>query len=193
MEKDWWTSAVQWAIWGVLMTLIMGWMARTRLKKRPATEARRLVHPTSTLIIGVVTFVFFAAIAVISNVWANKTTTWWTTAVFVGFALGGLYIIVEYLRVRHEVSEEGMGYSRLLGQRGYLRWSDLRRVVYAPSMKWFRLETSSGEIARISAMLIGLPEFARLLLAHAPAVAIDPEALPILQATAAGNPPSVWG
>jgi hypothetical protein len=193
MDKSWWASAVQWAIWGVLMALVMGWLARSRLKKRPAVEARRLEHPKSTLIVGLVTFLFFAAIAVISNVWANKTTTWWTTAVFVGFALLGLYVVAEYLRARHEVAGEGMAYSRLFGPRGHLRWSDLRRVAYAPTMKWFRLETRSGDVARISAMLIGLPEFARLLLAHAPAGVIDPDALQILQATAAGNPPSVWG
>jgi hypothetical protein len=59
-------------------------------------------------------------------------------------------------------------------------------------MKWFRLETQSGDVARISAMLIGLPEFARLLLSHAQPHAIDAETLLILQATADGNPPSVW-
>jgi hypothetical protein len=42
-------------------------------------------------------------------------------------------------------------------------------------------------------MLMGLPAFAALLLAHAPGEAIEKDALPILQSTAEGNPPSVWG
>ena len=63
---------------------------------------------------------------------------------------------------------------------------------YAPVMKWFRLENSSGEVARISAMLVGLPEFARLLLRQAPPRAIEDATLPILQATADGDPPPVW-
>jgi hypothetical protein len=41
-------------------------------------------------------------------------------------------------------------------------------------------------------MLIGLPEFAKVLLAHTPPGVIDAETLPILVATAAGNPPPVW-
>jgi hypothetical protein len=41
-------------------------------------------------------------------------------------------------------------------------------------------------------MLIGLPEFAHLLLRHAPAESIDEETEEILRATAAGNPPAVW-
>jgi hypothetical protein len=193
MNEPGWVSAVQWTIWGVVMALVMGWLARSRLKARPQSDARRLVHPATTLIIGLVVFLFFAGIAVISNVFANKTTTWWTTSTFVGFALLALPILADYFLARHEVSEQGLSYGRLTGPRGYLRWSDLRRVRYAPVMKWFVLETRSGDVARISAMLMGLPEFARLLLAHAPAGTIEAETRPVLEATAAGNPPSVWG
>jgi hypothetical protein len=53
---------------------------------------------------------------------------------------------------------------------------------YTPTMKWFRLEGQSGDVARISAMLIVLPEFARVLLAHTPPGVIDAETLPILEA-----------
>jgi hypothetical protein len=169
----------------------MGWVAGSRFKTRPHPDSRRLVHPPSTLIIGVVVFLCFAGIAIISNVFPNKTVTWWTTAVFVGFALLSLPMVADYFLGHHHLSEEGLSYGRLTGRRGYLRWADLRRVKYAPAMKWFRLETQSGDVARISAMLIGLPEFARLLLSHAPPHAIDGETLVILQATADGNPPSV--
>lgn len=174
------------------MALVMGWVARSRFKARPQSDSQRLVHPPSTLIIGVVVFLFFASIAVISNVFPNKTVTWWTTAVFVGFALLSLAMVAAYVLGHHQVSGEGLSYGRLIGRRGYLEWADLRRVRYAPTMKWFRLETQSGDVARISVMLIGLPEIARLLLSHAPPHAIDAETLLILQATADGNPPSVW-
>jgi hypothetical protein len=174
------------------MALVMGWVARSRVKARPHSDPRRLVHPPSTLIIGIVVFLFFAGIAIISNVFPNKTVTWWTTTIFVGFALLSLPIVADYFLARHDVSEEGLSYGRLTGQRGYLKWSDLHRVKSAPVMKWFRLETQSGDVARISAMLRGLPEFARLLLARTPPHAIDAETLSILQATADGNPPPVW-
>lgn len=192
MDQSWWGPAIQWTIWGVLMSLVMGWVAKSRLKVRPQSDSQWLVHPPSTLIIGIVGLLFFTGIAIISNVFPNKTVTWWTTTIFVGFALLSLVIIAHYFVSRHEVSEEGLHYGRLTGRRGYLKWSDLGVVKYAPVMKWFRLETQSGDVARLSAMLIGLPEFARLLLANAPAQAIDAETLAILEATAGGNPPSVW-
>ena len=38
-----------------------------------------------------------------------------------------------------------------------------------------------------------LPTFAQLVLAHAPPQSIEKNTLPVLQITAEGNPPSVWG
>ena len=120
---------------------------RSPLRGRPTTGAPTLVPQPSTLIVGLMCFAFFAGIATVSNVVRNKTTTWWTTTIFVGFAL---------------------------------RWSDLRAVRYAPLVKWFRLETHSGEVARISVMLTGVPDFARTLLARAPGGAVDADTLLVL-------------
>jgi len=192
MRNEWWIHVIQWTLWGIVMALVMAWVARSRSKRRRGASALQLYHPPSTLIIGLVCLVFFAGIAILSNVYPNPTVTWWTTAVFVGFAAMAAPMIADYFLARHHVSEEGLSYGRLAGRRGYLRWSDLRRVRYAPVMKWFRLETTSGEVARISAMLVGLPRFARLLLDHAPPDAIEPGTLPVLLDTADGNPPSVW-
>ena len=54
------------------------------------------------------------------------------------------------------------------------------------------METRSGDVVRISVMLMGLLAFARLLLEEAPEDAMDSGTLRILQATAEGKPPSVW-
>lgn len=191
-DSAWWVSAIQWTLWAVVMALVMGWLGRSRVRRRPIQEATKLAHPPSTLIMGLVCFGFFAAIAIISNVVPNKTTTWWTTAIFVGFAAMSAPMVIDYFMVKHEVSEEGLAYRKLVGTRKFLQWSELRSVRYAPVMKWFRLETKSGAVARISVMLMGLPEFAHQLLKHAPAESVDANTLQILQATAEGNPPSVW-
>ena len=54
-------------------------------------------------------------------VFPNKTVTWWTTVVFVGFALLSLAMVAAYFLGHHQVSEEGLSYGRLTGRRGYLR------------------------------------------------------------------------
>jgi hypothetical protein len=174
------------------MTLVMGWLARSRHRPRAVAKERELAHPPSTLIMGLVCFGFFAGIAIVSNVYRNKTTTWLTTTVFVGFALASLPMISDYFIGRHRLSDDGLAYRKFYGASGYLRWRDLRSVRYAPTLKWFRLETNSGDVARISAMVMGLPAFARMLLNHAPPEAFDEETLHVVQATANGHPPSVW-
>jgi len=192
LDRPWWITALQWTLWAVVMSLVMGWLGRSRFRDRLNLDARRLEHPPSTLIIGLMCFGFFAGIAIVSNVVPNKTTTWWTTTIFVGFALLSVPMVIDYFMATHEVSEAGLSYRKLVGTRKYLHWSDLRDVRYALMMKWFRPEAQLGDVARISVMLMGLPEFARLLLEHAPADAIESGTLPILQATAEGHPPSVW-
>lgn len=101
-------------------------------------------------------------------------------------------MIIDYFMARHRVSDDGLAYRKLLGTRGFLRWSDLRKVRYGSTMKWFRLETADGSVVRISAMLMGLPEFAQALLKSAPVEAIDAHTLQVLEATADGDPPSLW-
>src|SRR5262245_30655461 len=62
MEARGWAIWVQWGLWVFLMTLIMGWLGRTRDRARPAAEAGHLAHPRSVLIIGVVCTVLFVGL-----------------------------------------------------------------------------------------------------------------------------------
>ena len=190
---DWWVSIVKWTIWGLVMTGAMGWVARSRLRQRSDAERHLLVHPLSTLIVGAVGAVFFFGVAIVSNtIGKNATTTVWTTLGFMAFGFACVPMIADYFFARHRLSADGIEYGRMFGQRGSLRWSDIRRVWFAPAAKWFVLESTSGAKVRVSAMLIGLPEFARLVLLHVPKAAIESHTLAVLQATEEGNPPRIW-
>jgi hypothetical protein len=180
------------ALWIVVMTIVAGWFARTRMKKRSKDQANILRAPSSVLLLGLVCLVLFGGTAVLSNVYPNGTETWWTAAGFAGFACMGLVLVFGYFAAKHELSDLGISYESLSGRRRSLRWSELHSVRYAPFMGWFRLESKNGEIARISAMLIGLPEFARRVLEYAPAGSIDDATLPVLEKTAEGNLPPIW-
>jgi hypothetical protein len=192
MDERWWTTPLWWVLWFLLMSLIMGWVARSRMRARPASEAGRLTHTVIIFVVGLVCVVIFVGLAVISNVVPNTTATWSTTAIFIGLACVGLPLVTGFLLEQYEATPDGLAGTNFIGVRKQLWWSDLQSVRYSLSMKWFRLEARSGTVIRISAMLTGLPEFARLLLEHAPTQAIDAKTLELLRATAAGNPPSVW-
>jgi hypothetical protein len=193
MNSDWLLPILKAVVFGVLMALVGFWLVRSRNRPRPDHEAKTLRHPPSTLVIGVVCSGFFGAIAILSNVYANPTTTIVTTSVFVGFALMGLPLIADYWFARHVLTSEGIHFGRMSGARRYLVWTDVSRVTYSASMKWFRIETRSGTVARFSVMLMGLPEFARAILENVDASAIDRESHEVLRSTAAGNPPSAMG
>jgi len=65
------------------------------------------------------------------------------------------------------------------------------RVRYNEGAKWFVLDVHSGARIRISAMLLGLPEFAAAVLTHVPRNAIDEASYRVLDQTAQGKPPSL--
>ena len=54
----------------------------------------------------------------------------------------------------------------MLGRGGDLRWSEVRKLWYRPWSKWFWLHLADGRAVRVSAMLTGLPAFARAALAE---------------------------
>jgi hypothetical protein len=74
-----------------------------------------------------------------------------------------------------------------------MRWSDVRSLRYSQSAKWFRLDLADGRVVRISAMLQGLPEFAAAALTQVPPATIDGDTRMVLEATARGELPRVWG
>ncbi|MGN7876962.1 PH domain-containing protein [Roseateles sp. 22389] len=194
MQDTWWQSLVQWTLWGAAMALVMGWVGRNRLKPRPEAEAQLLRHPISTLVIGVIGAVFFFGLAIISNtVGKNPTATVWTTLCFISLGLMSAPMILDYIYGRHQVSEDAIAYGRLLGRRGVMRWADVRRIRFSPGMKWFVLEDHQRTRVRVSAMLMGLPEFARLALAGVPPEALDDRTRTLLTETSLGRPPRVWG
>lgn len=124
------------------------------LPRAAAAQARRLVLPPGTLVLGLTCLTFFVGIAVVSNAIPNPTTTWWTTALFLGFALMALALVLAYFLEAHEVSDDGLASRNVVGITKRLRWSDLGDVRYAPFMRWFRLEARSGGVARVSANTI---------------------------------------
>jgi hypothetical protein len=175
------------------MAQVMGWMSRGRFRARPVLKAHLLVHPPSTLVLGLFGFGMFAGMALYISLFPDDTTTWRLPALLMCFALFFTPLVLGFVVERHEVTDDGIAARTFVGVRKRVRWSELRAVRFAPVAQWFRLESNSGTVVRVSTMLIGLPEFARLLLQGAPEEAINVEALELLRQTAEGNPPPVGG
>ena len=153
----------------------------------------KLVHPLGTLIFGLVTFGFFAALAICSIVlFAGETAVWLVTPIFLCLALLCASNVIAFFTDKQQVSADGLQFTPFFRGPVTLLWRDVKSVRYVHRLRWFRIEGPFGSVARISVMLTGLPEFARLLLNAVPERVIEPAAAQILKETAAGSPPSPW-
>jgi hypothetical protein len=175
------------------MSLVMGWLSLSRQRARLPAEQSVLRYPQGILILGVVCSVFFLSLALLSFLLPGGNGSPTISLLFVGFACLGAPLIAEYYRVVHRLEEGGLRYTPLISSPSFLPWIDVKSVRYAPSLKWFRIEGRDGQIVRVSVMLMGLPEFARVLLSEVPESRIDPSARVLLERTAKGQPPSLWG
>lgn len=180
-------AAVIAATWIVVSVLVLWWLGAGRGKH---DQPGKLYFPRSTLAAAFAALAGFGLLTYLVN--DDFSPPLWLNLALLSGSLLSLLLVAEYAFSRHEVAEQGLRYGSITGRRGELAWSELSEVRYGTLMKWFVLKTESGKVARISAMCKGLPEFARLLLEHAPASAIDPSSAAMLRSTAEGNLPSLW-
>jgi hypothetical protein len=183
----WWEALLRWGAPALLTSLILAWVQTRRTRARAPDEAGRLQHPPRTLFMAIGIFVLFAGLAVLFFGYANGTGAPLVSSIFAAFAVLLLLMVSGYYRARYELTAHGINYGRLLGARGSLKWRDVTHLTYSPWMRRFRIETSSGEVARISAMLRGLPDFAQAVLAQVPSYAIDERALAVLKSSSQGE------
>jgi len=185
-----WVTGLQWTLWFIIMTVVMRWISRSRVAA--SGDGKVLSYPKALMIIGAIGQMFFIACAIGSAVSRGKDDPVWLPAAFLGFSCLSLPLIVTYFRTRYELEPGGMRYQSLLRAPSAIRWADVTKVSYSRGGGWFSVTTRGGTVVRLSAMLIGLPEFARALLAEVPASAIDAAAHPLIEQTAAGSPPRLW-
>ena len=173
MHSNWLPYTLGVVFWIVAMALTMRWLGRSRLRARPAAQARQLMHPVSILVIGIVGTVFFLGCLVGALIWADASESVWPFLLFACLATLGLYLIADYFNARHQISDDGMQYGRAFGQRGAFEWSEVQQVGFNKRMNWYRITLTSGVTVRISGTLMGLPEFARTVVRHVAPARID--------------------
>jgi len=198
-QRPFWASIIQWTLWALIMAGLAGWLGKARMKrvvsdgKRVVSDGRTVMaYPRSALVLAIVCVVIATGLTVLSLYASRENAPWWTTALFAAVLAGSLHWLVDCFVARYSLTDEGLGYFSVFTGARLFRWKELRSLKYAPNMHWFKLVDSEGHVARISVMMTGLPEFARLLMERAREVNIDAATVPILTQTARGDPPSIW-
>ena len=193
MDRPWWSHVIQWGAWFAIMSVTVGWLSWSRQRRHTSKDRNVLEYPHSQLIVGVVCSGFFLTLTVLSLLYPNTTGSPLISSLFFGFSCAGAYLIAQFFYVRHRLEPSGLQYRTLVCGHGFLRWGDVVRIRYSKPAKWFRVDGAGGEAIRLSAMLLSLPEFARAVLQAVPRGRIDPDTFDVLEATAAGSLPPLWG
>ena len=159
-----------------------------------------LVQPRVVLALGLLCLFFFGGFAMLSALptahvphWftppVTRTEVFWEVGGFGLFTLLGMFLLTSYFLERHEGSKRGLTCRSIFGLNKTVEWSNLHSVRYCPYPRaWFRLQSTSGTVIRVSFWLVGLPDFARLLLHSAPDCSLDATTTAVLRAVAAGHP-----
>lgn len=193
MMPEWLAPVAQSLFWVVSMTLVMRWLGRSRQRPRPASDGKSVRHPPGILAVGVISLLFFVGVVVAASIWPDEGVNVWFYSFFAGMILMSAYIVADYVYARHQITEEGMDFGRPTGGRVAFRWSEVRSIRFSRMWNWFRIELQSGEVVRVSAMMMGLPALARQVLSQVPAVRINRDALKLLENAAKDELPPIWG
>jgi len=191
-QRPFWISIIQWTLWALIMTAVTGWLGKARFKRTATGNDAVMTYPRAAMVMAFICVAGFGALVVLTLFASQKNAPWWTTAIFGFFFLASLHWLVDCFLARYSLSDEGLEYVSVFTGKRFFRWDELQSLRYAPNLRWFILRSSQGHEARISIMMTGLPEFARRLMERARKVDIAASAIPILQQTARGEPPSVW-
>jgi hypothetical protein len=188
-KREWWLVLLP--ALGALIPGLLAALARANRKRTVASidHPDRMQYPPGTLALGLLSLGLVPALASLFMLHDNAAAAPIFGAVLPLLGVLGVSMLVAYGRVWHELTAEGLTFGRLLGRRGTLKWRDVTRITYSSRMRWFRIETASGEHVLISAMLTGLPQFARAVLREVPSYAIDDITRGVLQARAQGELP----
>lgn len=194
---DWLSQLLVWALWFPAMAFVMGYLAKVRMQKPVGLNDGELRHPWTTLAMGVTGLVLFGGFALVvllagSEEFGGRRQYFGLLGAFLGFAAAFFPVVLIHKRERYQVTEDGIQFQPPFRRGGFLKWPEVKRVRYSITNKWFRVDGINGEVVRISVMLSGLPDFARVLLDHVSEGVIDPSAEPVLKATREGHPPTLW-
>lgn len=184
-------SSLQWLVWGIVMTVVMGLVARSWRKQRAAWASDQLRHPKVIAVVGVVCGLPFLGAAVAAGLLAPLKDKW-TAPLFLAFSGLGGWLLWEYVRMRITLKPGGFDYRTAL-QEGTAEWRDVRSIAWSPSMSWFVVKLAGERTVRVSVLLLGLDRFAKALLENSGAAEMSHETRLVLTATSNGNPPSPFG
>jgi len=175
------SKIIQWSLFSIIMTIIFYLIAKSRKKDLVNNSSNTLSLPLYVLIIGLVDFIFFMAIAVLSNVFSNGTESIGTTVIFLAFSLLGLLLIYFYYIEKYSFTNKEIFYKKFTGKKVIIDISTIKSVKYQASMQWIVIKFNSSNKSYFATMLKGIRPFSDMILTNVEIGKIDSKTQEILK------------
>src|SRR5436305_7026119 len=96
-ERPWWSIGLQWAVWLIVMGLVMGWVSRSRSRRKSA-DPGHMELPTSYGVIAVICTLVFATITILFSRYRKPDQDDFRIGfVFIGFCALGAVMTYHYV------------------------------------------------------------------------------------------------
>jgi len=172
-DQPLWVEITQWSVWGIVFGLTMGWLKRAREAGAAGGKRKVLCYPRATQIVSAVCAVGMGGLALGAGLYARPDEAWafWMLS---GFTLMNTAWLADTLRVRHELTEEGIVYRGLLHHYGCVPWAELVSARHRFAPGWLAITVADGRKLRFSNFLRGQEALALALAERAPHLQMDP-------------------
>ena len=154
------------AISSILAFGIGSLVLRTRRRDLESYTGSEVRFPPYVLLEGIVGFLFFISVALVSNLFPNETVTVITTSVFVIFSTLSGYQAFLYFAQRHQICDSHILFTSMFNTQTKIYWKVVAAVSYNPGIKWFVVETTSGKKYHISEIMRGIRQFSVAVIAN---------------------------
>jgi tetratricopeptide (TPR) repeat protein len=187
-----WRKLLPFAVLSLPLIALGAWIEYRRRREPADIAARRLTYSISRLFAGAI------GLSIALGVVVDSTAGMWSAgkllqfAVSFGFAICALFYLASYLFVRHEVSADGISFTRFNGARADMLWSEVGRVTFQSILKRFKIETDAGNTAYISVELQNLAAIAKELLDRVSSERISEQAAGWLEEVRAPDGYAEW-
>lgn len=164
------------------------------MRQRVSLEvlARRLSHSPQGYFAGAIGLVLSTGALIKWSEYPGGAGGLFAFLAYSAIALISLPGFISYLFVRHDLTADGLLFTRLNGRRDKLIWKEIERVSYQPFPGLFKLRMRTRTVAHVSDRLINIGAFADEVLNQVPQEVIDGDAFAMLMDLRQFNALAKW-
>ena len=194
-DAPWWEPAFRWGIrlaWiFVAVSLVGAWLGRARRPAIAKEGSQVLTHSWRTRILAAVSAGLLAGLATLALRFTKSDERWVALLFAAAASLGGVFV-ADAVRLRHELTNDGITYRGLWRRYDCIPWNAMVSARWNDVMKWLTVSIADGRVLRFPSLMNGFDTLALALYERVPALETDRATERVLADARRGRLPRVW-